>query len=886
MVKSDRFLRMSGGHHIRAIGAAGTEGEAQHAAQGHDSAPDDDTLLLQEQWDADWEEETAARAAMGWIIPAIALLLVAGWTGFFGWANRQTILAGAPEAQWAEWIAQWAMPTLVVLGGWLIAQRSSTRAAREYAGAASLLSTESVRLEQRLVTVNRELSLAREFLASQGLELESLGRIASERLSEHADRLQTLVRTNSAQVDQIASVSATAMENMDKLRGDLPVIANSARDVANQIGAAGGTAEGQIERLVGGFARLNEFGTASERQVQSLTDKVDEALALFAARAAGMEEIASARFAALRERSEEFRNELDSREVESLAALHRRADQLATELDKTRASLDEQEEESLKSMRARLASLRAESESIARAVREGEEEAKTLWIAQIESMNRRLTEAVEQVRNIDEQAMATAARKLQELRDEAMQADTRLAERNALFQSQLDDRRAAFAASEADSLAALKAQLAALDAELESRRKFQAEQARAMLDDTEAVTVRYSELATEIGSLLADNRSAQEGLLETTLAMARDLATSRADLASTRDDVANVTEACVRLLELIQASVQHSANDLPAAIAKAETRLEATREATENLGVMLGESAARSEAISNYVVAANDGSSRLQAETGELHARLKAISTEYDREINAIRESLTHLEEDGERISKASQLQLRSTIDLLQHKVREALALAGEESSIAIARIAEDIGDRAARSIDRAVRENADHAIAELDNAAGRAATTAREAALQLRDQLALVNELAGNLENRVERARERAAEQVDNDFARRVALITEALNSNAIDIAKSLSTDVTDTAWASYLRGDRGIFTRRAVSLLSNTDAREIAELYDSDMDFRDHVSRYIHDFEAMLRTMLSTRDGNAIGVTLLSSDMGKLYVALAQAIERLRND
>ena len=45
-----------------------------------------------------------------------------------------------------------------------------------------------------------------------------------------------------------------------------------------------------------------------------------------------------------------------------------------------------------------------------------------------------------------------------------------------------------------------------------------------------------------------------------------------------------------------------------------------------------------------------------------------------------------------------------------------------------------------------------------------------------------------------------------------------------------------------------------------------------------------YIHDFEAMLRIILSARDGNALGVAILSSDMGKLYVALAQAIERLR--
>ena len=105
-----------------------------------------------------------------------------------------------------------------------------------------------------------------------------------------------------------------------------------------------------------------------------------------------------------------------------------------------------------------------------------------------------------------------------------------------------------------------------------------------------------------------------------------------------------------------------------------------------------------------------------------------------------------------------------------------------------------------------------------------------------------------------------------------------------AIDIAKSLSADVGDTAWAAYLRGDRGIFTRRAVSLLDGVEARSVVQHYESDKDFRENVNHYIHDFEAMLRGLLSTRDGNALGVTLLSSDMGKLYVAMAQAIERLR--
>ena len=38
------------------------------------------------------------------------------------------------------------------------------------------------------------------------------------------------------------------------------------------------------------------------------------------------------------------------------------------------------------------------------------------------------------------------------------------------------------------------------------------------------------------------------------------------------------------------------------------------------------------------------------------------------------------------------------------------------------------------------------------------------------------------------------------------------------------------------------------------------------------------------LLRLLIGARDGSAISVTLLSSDIGKLYVALAQAIDRLR--
>src|SRR3546814_5910852 len=139
------------------------------------------------------------------------------------------------------------------------------------------------------------------------------------------------------------------------------------------------------------------------------------------------------------------------------------------------------------------------------------------------------------------------------------------------------------------------------------------------------------------------------------------------------------------------------------------------------------------------------------------------------------------------------------------------------------------------------------------------------------------------NIEKRVERARELAREQTDNDFARRMALITEILNSNAIDLTRILSSEVSDTAWNAYLKGDRGTFTRRAVRLLEAGEMREISAQYQQDEQFRDHVNHYVHDFEFMLRSLLSTRDGNVLGVTVLSSDVGKLYVALRSEVRRV---
>ncbi len=222
-------------------------------------------------------------------------------------------------------------------------------------------------------------------------------------------------------------------------------------------------------------------------------------------------------------------------------------------------------------------------------------------------------------------------------------------------------------------------------------------------------------------------------------------------------------------------------------------------------------------------------------------------------------------------------LRVRETATVAADSARETLSQVIPQAADALGKASADAMRRATNdTVDRQVR-----ALAESSDAAIDAATRATE---RLAEQVQAIVDQTAVVEGRIDQARGEREDADRDSFARRVSLLIESLNSASIDITKAFAPEISDSAWAAYLKGDRGVFTRRAVRILDAAGARDIAQYYDEDEAFREMVNRYIHDFESMLRSILAQRDGSPLGVTLLSSDMGKLYVAMAQAIERLR--
>jgi hypothetical protein len=94
---------------------------------------------------------------------------------------------------------------------------------------------------------------------------------------------------------------------------------------------------------------------------------------------------------------------------------------------------------------------------------------------------------------------------------------------------------------------------------------------------------------------------------------------------------------------------------------------------------------------------------------------------------------------------------------------------------------------------------------------------------------------------------------------------------------------NVPEDAWERYLDGDRGIFARRIVRNRDRFSLDAIRSNYEDDDSFREHVDRYIAQFQEALEQAEENDPDDIMAAVLLSSDVGKLYMLMAKALGRL---
>ena len=292
----------------------------------------------------------------------------------------------------------------------------------------------------------------------------------------------------------------------------------------------------------------------------------------------------------------------------------------------------------------------------------------------------------------------------------------------------------------------------------------------------------------------------------------------------------------------------------------------AAAEASERIAATEGQIEQQQDRFAALLASVDDGVGDAQSKLSEL----ASLIVQVEKEAN-------NLSAETGPALVAALLQVKEAAGHAAERAREAIEAVIPES-------AGKLSAEARTALERVIRESIEDRLRDVETVAARAVESARAASDRLTQQMLTLGQSAAALEQHMEQTSKEQREKDSEAFARRVSLLIDSMHSAAIDVGKILSDEIDDKAWDSYIKGNRGVFTRRAVRLLGGSETRAIKAHYESDPEFQRSVNRYVHDFEAMLRRVLAERDGGLIAVTLMSSDMGKLYAALAQAIERRR--
>lgn len=104
-----------------------------------------------------------------------------------------------------------------------------------------------------------------------------------------------------------------------------------------------------------------------------------------------------------------------------------------------------------------------------------------------------------------------------------------------------------------------------------------------------------------------------------------------------------------------------------------------------------------------------------------------------------------------------------------------------------------------------------------------------------------------------------------------------------AVDL-EELASDSSDPAlWRRWLDGDKTVFARQLSASIGPESVDRIAALYRDNQRFHETADAYLEDFDNMLKRTRGNDPDGVLASSILTSDTGKIYLAIAYALGRL---
>jgi F0F1-type ATP synthase membrane subunit b/b' len=221
-----------------------------------------------------------------------------------------------------------------------------------------------------------------------------------------------------------------------------------------------------------------------------------------------------------------------------------------------------------------------------------------------------------------------------------------------------------------------------------------------------------------------------------------------------------------------------------------------------------------------------------------------------------------------------------ANINMMSERLRSAINQARIEVKENIADLNNQAEDDITNLHNRFAKELG-KAVSDLENASERARSEARSSVDDISITAEKLAKSTGLFVTKIETHDKAIKHAIKDDFINTSSLLIESLGSTSVDISRLLDVDIDDSAWRKYLEGDKGIFARKTSKMGGGKMRKAIDKRFKEDQEFKTICLKFIHDFDSLLERSSTEAHANTFNVTLMSSDMGKLYALLKFALE-----
>lgn len=313
---------------------------------------------------------------------------------------------------------------------------------------------------------------------------------------------------------------------------------------------------------------------------------------------------------------------------------------------------------------------------------------------------------------------------------------------------------------------------------------------------------------------------------------------------------------------------------------------------TARLGTVADEAATRMGQLTETAQSAVD---KFTLSTRQMRAHAAKSGEAMEARTNALMSARDQISRAIEQLSDESQgvtERLENASNAIAHQ-SNAIAMAQESMETGLDRSVNGL----AQAIDRltmateTARARMAQVTGALDSSAERL-DTATDGATEKAENVAL---LFGEQSDALRSAADSAMEQADalreaglhirrEAFLDAAKFVIESLHSLTVDFNRLVDEEVPDKVWKSFYQGDTTAFTKRFLTQRDRLPVDTIRARYEDDGEFRGYVQRYIRQFEELLDEATERDHSELLSSTVMTSDVGKVYVLLCTAIGRER--